>query len=56
MLLHIYLGYIAEVNPKQIETSDAFYRMGDYVGQTGLESVYEEGTDGATRRTIFNQG
>lgn len=35
------LGYIAEVNPKQIENSDGFYRMGDYVGQTGLESVYE---------------
>jgi len=35
------LGYIAEVTPKQIESSDAFYRMGDYVGQTGLESVYE---------------
>ena len=35
------LGYISEVTPKQIESSDAFYRMGDYVGQTGLESVYE---------------
>ena len=35
------LGYIAEVSPKQIENSDEFYRMGDYVGQTGLESVYE---------------
>jgi penicillin-binding protein 2 len=36
------LGYIAEVNPKQIETSGSFYRMGDYVGQTGMESVYEK--------------
>jgi penicillin-binding protein 2 len=35
------LGYVAEVSPKQIETSESFYRMGDYVGQTGLESVYE---------------
>jgi penicillin-binding protein 2 len=35
------LGYIAEVNPRQIEASGNFYRMGDYVGQTGLESVYE---------------
>ena len=35
------LGYIAEVNPKQIENSESFYRMGDYVGQTGLESIYE---------------
>ena len=36
------LGYVAEVNPKQIENSEGFYRMGDYVGQTGLESVYEK--------------
>ena len=36
------LGYVAEVNPKQIEASEGFYRMGDYVGQTGLESVYEK--------------
>ena len=36
------LGYIAEVGPKQIEESENFYRMGDYVGQTGLESVYEK--------------
>ena len=35
------LGYVAEINQKQIETSEEFYRMGDYVGQTGLESVYE---------------
>jgi penicillin-binding protein 2 len=35
------LGYISEVNQKQIESSDGFYRMGDYVGQTGVESVYE---------------
>jgi len=35
------LGYITEVNQKQIESSEGFYRMGDYVGQTGLESVYE---------------
>jgi len=35
------LGYVAEVSPKQIENSEDFYRMGDYVGQTGLESVYE---------------
>ena len=36
------LGYIAEVNQKQIENSEGFYRMGDYVGQTGLEAVYEK--------------
>jgi len=36
------LGYVAEVNPKQMENSEGFYRMGDYVGQTGLESIYEK--------------
>lgn len=36
------MGYISEVNPKQIERSGNFYRMGDYVGQTGLEAVYEK--------------
>ena len=35
------LGYVAEVNQRQIDASEGFYRMGDYVGQTGLESVYE---------------
>jgi len=36
------LGYVAEVSQKQIESSEDFYRMGDYVGQTGLESIYEK--------------
>jgi penicillin-binding protein 2 len=35
------MGYISEVNPKQIEKSGNFYRMGDYIGQSGLESYYE---------------
>jgi penicillin-binding protein 2 len=36
------MGYISEVNPKQIEQSENFYRMGDYIGQSGLESIYEK--------------
>ena len=35
------LGYVAEVNQKQIEASEGFYRMGDYVGQNGMEAIYE---------------
>ncbi len=35
------LGYIKEVDPKDIERSGNFYRMGDYIGKTGLESYYE---------------
>jgi len=37
-----FLGYVAEVNQKQIESSEGFYRMGDYVGQNGLEAIYEK--------------
>ncbi len=36
------LGYINEVNPKEIEQSGQFYRMGDYKGKTGLEWYYEK--------------
>jgi penicillin-binding protein 2 len=36
------MGYISEVSSKQIEQSDNFYRMGDYIGQNGLEAYYEK--------------
>ncbi|MBI1343221.1 MAG: penicillin-binding protein 2 [Terrimonas sp.] len=36
------LGYIAEVNQREIDQSDGFYRMGDYIGKSGLESNYEK--------------
>ncbi|MCO5233835.1 MAG: penicillin-binding protein 2 [Chitinophagales bacterium] len=36
------LGYLAEVNKKQIDNSVGYYEMGDYVGITGLESYYED--------------
>lgn len=36
------LGYVAEVSPKDIERSNNFYRMGDYIGKNGLESYYEK--------------
>ena len=36
------MGYISEVSPKQIEQSGSFYRMGDYIGQSGLEASYEK--------------
>lgn len=36
------MGYISEVSPKQIEQSGNYYRMGDYIGQSGLESYYEK--------------
>lgn len=37
-----FLGYIQEVNDRDIERSNGFYRPGDYIGATGVESAYEE--------------
>ncbi|MFM7671339.1 MAG: penicillin-binding protein 2 [Bacteroidota bacterium] len=36
------LGYVREVDAKDIERSKNFYRQGDYIGKTGLESYYEK--------------
>lgn len=35
------MGYIGEADSGNIKRSDGFYRLGDYVGKTGLESFYE---------------
>ena len=35
------LGYLGEVNEKQIEESEREYALGDYIGLTGLEKMYE---------------
>lgn len=35
------LGYLGEVNRKQIEQSEGVYSLGDYIGQSGLEYQYE---------------
>ena len=37
-----FLGYITEVNEKDIERSEGFYRPGDYIGASGVERSYEE--------------
>lgn len=37
-----FLGYIQEVNQRDIEASDGFYRPGDYIGASGVERAYEE--------------
>lgn len=36
------LGYISEVNDREIEASDGYYKPGDYAGTIGLEKAYEE--------------
>ena len=50
------IGYVGEVNEKQIEASDGRLRPGDIVGKSGLEKTYNDvlmGTDGM-RRIIVN--
>ncbi len=36
------LGYISEVDQRDIDRSNSFYRMGDYIGKNGMEAYYEE--------------
>ncbi len=37
-----FLGYITEVNDRDIERSNGFYRPGDYIGASGVERAYED--------------
>ncbi len=37
-----FLGYINEVNDKDIEKDKQFYRMGDVIGRSGIEKYYEK--------------
>lgn len=41
-----FLGYIGEVNDKDIERSNNFYRSGDYIGRSGVERAYEDSLRG----------
>lgn len=36
------LGYINEVDDRDIKRSNNFYRLGDYIGKNGLEATYEK--------------
>ena len=50
-----FLGYILEVNEKDIERSNGFYRSGDYIGASGVERSYEEllrGTRGVKNQMV----
>lgn len=46
------LGYVSEVNKKQTETSE-YYKMGDYIGQEGIEKSYEKYLRGKKGTKIF---
>lgn len=37
-----FLGYIGEVNDREIEKYGGFYGQGDYIGKTGIEKSYED--------------
>ena len=53
------LGYINEVDPRDIERSKGMYESGDYIGAAGLESQYEgymRGTKGVTSLLKDNLG
>jgi penicillin-binding protein 2 len=53
------LGYVGEITEKQLERQAGQYRMGDLVGQTGLESVYDsvlKGEDGGRQVRIDARG
>ncbi|HLS96106.1 MAG TPA: penicillin-binding protein 2 [Sphingobacterium sp.] len=47
------LGFIQEVNEKDIERSNGFYRPGDYIGGAGIERSYEDLLRG--QRGVKNQ-
>jgi penicillin-binding protein 2 len=36
------MGYIGEVTEKTIEASNGYYRMGDFIGISGVEKTYEK--------------
>jgi penicillin-binding protein 2 len=53
------LGYINEVDPRDIERGKGAYEQGDYIGSAGLESEYEtylRGEKGATSLLKDNLG
>lgn len=48
------LGYLSEVNAKEVEKG---YRMGDIIGRTGLEAIYDEllrGEDGQMVVSVYS--
>lgn len=52
------LGYVGEVNQRDIDR-DSYYRMGDYIGKSGVESAYEEilrGTKGVKITEVDTHG
>lgn len=36
------VGYVGEVNDREISASNGYYRQRDHIGKTGLENIYEK--------------
>ncbi|MFN2385216.1 MAG: penicillin-binding protein 2, partial [Thermoanaerobaculia bacterium] len=53
------LGYLSEATPDQIRRMKEVYRLGDWIGQKGIESTYERllaGTNGERRVIVDSHG
>ncbi|MGH9315567.1 MAG: penicillin-binding protein 2 [Thermoanaerobaculia bacterium] len=53
------LGYLSEVNAEQIRAGENGYRLGDWIGQKGIESTYEKllaGVNGERRVIVDSHG
>lgn len=53
------LGYLSEASPEQIRRFGNVYRLGDWIGQKGVESAYERllaGANGERRVIVDSQG
>ncbi len=53
------LGYLSEASPDQIKSGENEYRLGDWMGQKGIEGSYEKllaGVDGQRRVVVDSHG
>jgi penicillin-binding protein 2 len=53
------LGYLSEASPDQIKAGEAEYRLGDWIGQKGIEGSYEKllaGVNGERRVVVDSHG
>ena len=53
------LGYLSEASPEQIKQTENEYRLGDWMGQKGIEGSYEKllaGIDGQRRVVVDSHG
>lgn len=50
------IGYVKEINRRELDRDkDDFYRIGDYIGKTGIEKTYEKDLRGEKGAAFFLQ-